>query len=96
MKTLAAWALTALGAAGALAFGLQALRDYRLLRSAYAALERVPPPKTIAGLAQPIRADALQAAHRLNLFANGTRALLFTIVAAIGIHALVTRRRFHN
>jgi hypothetical protein len=76
------------GLAGAIAFAALAVTDFRLLRPAYANfLQLSAAPTTLPPL---LRAEAVQNLHRLNLCAEGTGALLCALVAALGIHALLT------
>ena len=68
-----------------------ALQDWAALQKTYAAFAHLA-----AGNA-PLRAvfvaDAMQNAHRINLFADVVWALLSAIIAAIGIHALYIREK---
>jgi hypothetical protein len=84
MKTLLV-IVVLLGIFGVFFFGYFALQDWTLLRGAYAHLLKLTPSSSVS---QILLAEAQQNAHRINVFADATWALLSAIFAAIGIHGL--------
>ena len=83
---IALWLVFIVGALGAAIFGWYAVQDFAALRVAYARFERLA--STHASYNALFVAEAMQNAHRINLFADGVWSLLAAILAAIGLHGL--------
>lgn len=84
--------IIALGVAGVLLFGYYTLMEFALLRVAYAHLLKLSPSSPVQAI---LLAEASQNAHRINVFADGTWALLSAILAAVGLNGLATLKRIH-
>lgn len=85
MKILLAGIVFA-GLCGVVFFGYYTLQDFALLRRAFAALEALIAHD--ADMKAIFIAEARQNAHRINVFADATWALLCAILAVIGLHGL--------
>ena len=71
------------GAFGALIFGYYALLDWAALQTAYRHFEQLA--QHSADMSALFVAEAMQNAHRINLFAEGVWTLLSAILMSIGI-----------
>jgi len=79
------------GIAAAAIFGGMASQDYLVLMPAYEALgDGIQTGKPLRDI---VAADAMQNVHRINVFAEGTWALLGALMASLGVHALLVMRK---
>lgn len=76
------------GIAGVVIFGHFALTDWAQLQIDYRAYEEVL--QKTDDLSTLFRAESAQNIQRINLFADGVWALLSGILAAIGLHGLLS------
>ncbi|PZD74916.1 hypothetical protein C1752_00641 [Acaryochloris thomasi RCC1774] len=87
-KVLLALLLIVPGIAGMAVFGHYALQDWDQLQQDYAEFKRVV--VATSDLSTLFKANAAQTTQRINLFADGTWTLLSSLLAAIGLHGLLT------
>jgi hypothetical protein len=74
------------GAAATVFFGYFTFVDFVLLRQSYAAFERLTPQTSLSAI---LLAEARQNVYCINVFADGTWALLSALISVVGIHGLV-------
>jgi hypothetical protein len=79
------------GVLGITIFGFFALADWDALQKAYQNYAAVI--ASAASLEKIFVAEAQQNIHRINLFAEGVWTLLSAILAAIGLHGILTSSR---
>ena len=82
------------GIAGVAVFGHYAFQDWDQLQLDYAEFKRVV--TATSDLSALFKANAAQTIQRINLFADGTWTLLSSILAAIGLHGLLTSDRVRS
>jgi hypothetical protein len=83
-------AVVAFGLAGVAFFGYFTLQDWAALQKNYAHFAQLTPQSPTSAI---LLADARQNMHRINVFADGTWALLCAIIAAIGVHGLAVTKK---
>lgn len=80
-----------LGIGGAIFFGYYTLQDYAQLQRAYATLDMLIARN--ADMKALFIAESRQNIHRINVFADGTWAMLSALIAVIGLHGLAMLKR---
>jgi hypothetical protein len=75
-----------LGVCGVFFFGYFTVQDFALLQRAFATLDELIARD--ADMKALFIAEFRQNAHRINVFADGTWAMLSALIAVIGLHGL--------
>lgn len=89
MKPILLAAITIIpGVAGVIVFGYFALVDWAMLQTSYEVF--AASVRESAEMTTLFATEAAQNIHRINLFADGVWTLLSAILAAIGLHGMVT------
>jgi hypothetical protein len=84
------FAITVSGLAGVAFFSYFTLQDWAALQKNYAQFAQLTPQSPTGAI---LLADARQNMHRINVFADGTWALLCAIIAAISVHGLAVTKK---